>query len=52
MKRDTIYLETSVLNFFFEEGDLEMVYSAKELFILDGDREIEICTPTEVIESD
>jgi len=32
MKRDTIYLDTSVLNFFFEEEDLEKVYSTKELF--------------------
>jgi len=32
MKRDTIYLDTSVLNFFFEKEDLEKVYSTKELF--------------------
>jgi hypothetical protein len=52
MKRDTIYLDTSVLNFFFEEDDLEKAYSTRELFILDGNKEIEICTSTEVIESD
>ncbi len=32
MKRDTIYLDTSVLNFFFEEDDLEKAYSTRELF--------------------
>ena len=32
MKRGTIYLDTSVLNFFFEENDLEKAYSTRELF--------------------
>lgn len=32
MKRNTIYLDTSVLNFFFEEKDLEKANSTKELF--------------------
>ena len=32
MKRNKIYLDTSVLNFFFEEEDLEKAYSTKELF--------------------
>jgi len=32
MKQNTIYLDTSVLNFFFEEADLEKSNSTKELF--------------------
>lgn len=32
MKRDRIYLDTSVLNFFFEERDLEKANSTKDLF--------------------
>lgn len=32
MKQTSIYLDTSVLNFFFEERDLEKVNSTKELF--------------------
>lgn len=32
MKPNTIYLDTSVLNFFFEEEDLEKAHSTKELF--------------------
>jgi predicted nucleic acid-binding protein len=32
MKRDRIYLDTSVLNFFFEEKDLEKANSTKDLF--------------------
>lgn len=32
MRRNKIYLDTSVLNFFFEERDLEKANSTKELF--------------------
>jgi predicted nucleic acid-binding protein len=32
MKRDKIYLDTSVINFFFEDRDLEKANSTKELF--------------------
>ena len=32
MRRNTIYLDTSVLNFFFEDKDLEKANSTKELF--------------------
>ena len=32
MKRNSIYLDTSVLNFFFEERDIEKANSTKELF--------------------
>ena len=32
MREDKIYLDTSVLNFFFEEEDLEKANSTKELF--------------------
>jgi predicted nucleic acid-binding protein len=32
MKRNTIYLDTSVLNFFFEDEDLEKADSTRELF--------------------
>jgi hypothetical protein len=32
MKQTTIYLDTSVINFFFEERDLEKANSTKETF--------------------
>jgi hypothetical protein len=32
MKPNSIYLDTSVLNFFFEERDIEKANSTKELF--------------------
>ena len=32
MERNTIYLDTSVLNFFFEDKDLEKANSTRELF--------------------
>jgi len=32
MKQNSIYLDTSVLNFFFEERDIEKANSTKELY--------------------
>jgi predicted nucleic acid-binding protein len=32
MEQNTIYLDTSVLNFFFEEADLEKSSSTRKLF--------------------